>query len=298
MTGISYIHTTPPYGMAEEIQNIALLCNPIAGVGRSVSIASEVTSLLKTSGIGCQSFVGEWPTDFQGFSDVWIVGGDGTFHHFINRYPANTLPLGLIAGGTGNDFHWQLYGNQPVQALLARILTSEPRPVDLGLCNGERFINGMGIGFEGAVAKTLQGRKKRPGKASYMAAILGRILGYRSRPYRIRADGVELSGRWLMVDVNNGGRNGGGFMVAPQALPDDGWLDLMTVDAVTPLQRLRYLPIIERGRHLDLPFVQCRRVRELTIEDEIPLCFHMDGDVQEARSLQIAVLPAAVRIRY
>jgi diacylglycerol kinase (ATP) len=87
-------------------------------------------------------------------------------------------------------------------------------------------------------------------------------------------------------------------MVAPQALPDDGWLDLMTVDAVTPLQRLRYLPIIERGRHLDLPFVQCRRVRELTIEDEIPLCYHMDGDVQEARYLQIAVLPAAVRIRY
>ncbi|NDC76430.1 MAG: hypothetical protein EBZ67_00880, partial [Chitinophagia bacterium] len=148
--------------MAEEILNIALLCNPLAGVGRSVSITSEVAGLLKTSDIACQSFVGEWPADFHGFSDIWIVGGDGTFHHFINRYPANTLPLGLIAGGSGNDFHWQLYGNQPIQALLARILTSDPRPVDLGLCNGERFINGLGIGFEGAVAKDLTGRNKRP----------------------------------------------------------------------------------------------------------------------------------------
>lgn len=284
--------------MAEDILHIALLCNPLAGVGRSVSIAAEVTTLLQKNGIGCQSFVGEWPTDFQGFSDVWIVGGDGTFHHFINRYPDNTLPLGLIAGGSGNDFHWELYGNLPLEALIARILTSEPRPVDLGLCNGERFINGLGIGFEGAVAKDLTGRAKRPGKASYMAAVLRNIFGYRCRSYRLKADGEALSGRWLMVDVNNSGRTGGGFHVSPQALPYDGWLDLMTVDAVNPLQRLRYLPVIERGRHLELPFIRCRRIREMTIEGDKPLCFHMDGDVQAAGSLRISVLPGAVRIRY
>lgn len=294
----TYIQSIAAIRMPGETLHIALLCNPLAGVGRSVPLAEKVGSLLAASGIGYQSFVNDWPSDFKGFSDVWIVGGDGTFHHFINRYPNNSLPLGLIDGGTGNDFHWELYGNLPIEALLARILSSDPRPVDLGLCNGERFINGMGIGFEGAVAKDLTGKAKRPGKASYMAAVLRNIFGYRSLTYRLKADGESLSGRWLMVDVNNSSRTGGGFHVAPQALPDDGWLDLMTVDAVNPLQRLRYLPVIERGRHLDLPFVHCRRVRELSIESDKPLCFHMDGDVQEARSLRISVLPGAVRIRY
>jgi len=284
--------------MPETITHIALLSNPLAGTRRSIPLMQKIVALLKGSDIRHRSFIDPWPSDFKEFTDVWLIGGDGTTHLFINRYPDNRLPLGLINGGKDNDIHWQLYGNLPIEALLARILTSDARPVDIGICNGERFINGLGIGFEGVVAQTLAGRWKRPGRASYTAAILGRILGYRSRSYRIMADGVELSGRWLMVDVNNGGRNGGGFHVAPQALPDDGWLDLMTVDAVNPLRRLRYLPVIQQGRHLPLPIVQCRRIHELTVESDEPLPFHMDGEARTAARLQVSVLPAAIHIRY
>jgi len=295
---LTYIQRFPSVGMSETPIHIAILCNPLAGMGRSIPLAEKVAALLRAGDIPCQSFIDPWPADLTGFTDVWLVGGDGTTHHFINRYPDNAQPLGLVDGGTGNDIHWQLYGNLPIEALIVRILTAEAHPVDLGLCNGERFINGIGIGFEGAVAQDLAGRKKRPGKASYTAAILRRILGYQCRTYRLKADGEALSDRWLMVDVNNGGRNGGGFHVAPQAQPDDGWLDLMTVDAVNPLRRFRYLPVIQKGRHLQLPFVKCRRIRELTVESDAPLLFHMDGEAHTADRLQVSVLPAALRIRY
>jgi diacylglycerol kinase (ATP) len=298
LSEMTYFQRFPEPGMPETSVHIALLCNPLAGSGRSIPLAKKVADLLRAGDIPCQSFIDPWPAEFEGFTDIWLVGGDGTTHRFINRYPDNTLPLGLIDGGTGNDIHWQLYGNLPIEALLARILTSEPQPVDIGICNGERFINGLGIGFEGAVAQDLAGRKKRPGKASYTAAILRRILGYRCSAYRITADGEALSDRWLMVDVNNGGRNGGGFHVAPQALPDDGWLDLMTVAAVNPIRRFRYLPVIQQGRHLQLPFVHCRRIRELTVESDSRLLFHMDGEAHTADRLQVSVLPAAIHIRY
>ncbi|MBM3442302.1 MAG: hypothetical protein FJX89_06315 [Bacteroidetes bacterium] len=289
--------------MAEPLQTagtaqIAILCHPLAGVGRSIGMAWQVRDLLASKAIGCQVFVADWPSDFQSFTDIWIIGGDGTLHYFINHYPENSLPLGVINGGTGNDFHWQLYGDLPLEALVSRILRSAPKRIDLGLCNGERFINGLGIGFEGAVAHDLSGRKKRSGKASYRAVVLCHIVGYSSKHYQMTADGELLSGYWLMVDVNNGGRSGGGFHVSPQAKPDDGWLDLMYIDAVHAIKRLRYLPVIERGQHLELPFVHGKRIRELQIKSNSPMCFHMDGDVHEAASLQISVLPGILRIRY
>ena len=53
----------------------------------------------------------QWPPDLQNFDEVWVMGGDGTFNYFVNKYPDCSIPIGLFQGGTGNDFHWKVFGS-------------------------------------------------------------------------------------------------------------------------------------------------------------------------------------------
>lgn len=279
----------------ETEHRIALVTHSAAGVGRALKVTNEVSALLSIKDIFYQVFKDEWPTHFDGFSMVWIIGGDGTMNQFVNRYPDIQVPIGLLKGGTGNDFHWVLYGGTTVSDQVDLMMLATPVPMDLGTCNEEYFINGIGIGFEGAVACALTGKQKRPGKTSFMVAVLRKILGYRCAEYKIRYDGKQISNRFLLLDLSNGSRAGGGFHVAPVARPNDGFLDLVTVGPLSPWRRIRYLPVIERGKHLQLPFVHHERIRSISIESKKDLQYHCDGEYAEASRLEIGILPGRLR---
>lgn len=153
-------------------RNIAILCNALAGVGAALPMAKKIANALLAANVQHMSFYETWPEQFVGFSDIFIVGGDGTLNYLINRYPGIHLPLVIFKGGTGNDFHWLLYGDLTLEEQLQIALNAKPKPIDIGKCNERYFINGLGIGFEGAIAKDLYGKKKRPGKTSFFISIL------------------------------------------------------------------------------------------------------------------------------
>ena len=279
-------------------KNIAIVCNLIAGAGRSVLLAETIAEKLRKKNIDHIIFGETWPNDFSGFSDIFIVGGDGTLNYFINQYPGIKLPIVIFKGGTGNDFHWLLYGNKSLDGQLETALYADTRPVDIGKCNGRYFINGVGIGFEGEVAKALTGKKKRPGKASFLITILKKIFSYRPKQYSIKSKEQNLSGKKLLVDISNGRRAGGGFHVAPQAKADDGFFDVVIVDALSPLQRLRYLPVIEKGKHLHLSFIHHFLTKRITIESNELIQYHLDGEYDEAKKIEIELLPGAINFRF
>jgi diacylglycerol kinase (ATP) len=218
--------------MHADQKNIAILCNLLAGAGRAASLAKKVTDELSNRQILHSFFKENWPADFNDFTDVWIVGGDGTLNYFINHYPDIKLPLVIFNGGTGNDFHWLLYGKMSFEEQLQLALSAAPKPIDLGRCNERFFINGVGVGFEGEVAKSLTGKKKKPGKTSFLAMILRKIFSYRSASYRITIDDKPIpESKFLMIDISNGSRAGGGFHIAPQAKADDGLFEVIMIDA-------------------------------------------------------------------
>ena len=95
-----------------NITAIAILSNPKAGKGSAEETANWLGNSLTQKGIYFLSFQLEWPKHFDGFSDIWIIGGDGTLNYFINKYPDCQLPLAMFKCGTGNDFAWKLYGNK------------------------------------------------------------------------------------------------------------------------------------------------------------------------------------------
>ncbi len=279
-------------------KNIAIVCNPLAGAGRSVMLAGIIAQALTKENIAHSLFTEAWPNHFNHFTDVFIAGGDGTLNYFVNKYPGITLPLVIFNGGTGNDFHWLLFADKTLDEQMQTALNEMPKPIDMGKCNDRYFINGVGIGFEGAVAEALTGKKKRPGKTSFLITILKKIFIYRSKNYLIKSVDRNISGNKLLIDISNGRRAGGGFYIAPGAKADDGLFDIVIVDALSPLQRLRYLPVIEKGKHMDLSFIHHFRAKKISIESNETIQFHLDGEYDEAQKLDIEILPGALNFRY
>lgn len=281
-------------------KNIAIVVNSIAGSGRAIVIADKISNELLLREIDYTVFKDNWPDSFEGFTDVFIVGGDGTLNYFFNRYPHIRLPLVVFSGGTGNDVHSLLYGKKNFEEQFETALTALPKEIDGGKCNNKYFMNGVGIGFEGAVAKSLAGKKKRPGKASFMAAILRRIFFYSSKTYNILIDNkpVYENKICMLISIMNGRRAGGGFHVAPEAAIDDGLLDVVMVDKLHPFLRLRWLPVIEKGKHLRLSFIKHFKTNKLVITSDELIQSHLDGEYYEAKRFEIEVLPGKYLFRY
>jgi YegS/Rv2252/BmrU family lipid kinase len=262
-------------------------------------MAKRIARELHTRSITHTLFITDWPADLTRFSDVWIVGGDGTINYFFNKYPGIRSPLVVFNGGTGNDVHAVLYKDKTFEEQLEVALTANPKPVDAGKCNERYFLNGVGIGFEGSVAKSLTGkRKKRPGKAAFMGTILQKVFFYNSKKYKAVANEYTMEGERLLISVMNGHRAGGGFHIAPSSAIDDGLLDVVIVDKLNPLRRLRWLPVIEKGKHLGLSFIKHFKTKKIIITSDDLMDTHLDGEYYSAKRLEIEMLPAKYLFRY
>src|SRR4030095_3910476 len=280
-------------------RNISIACNRLAGGGRALALAKKIAGELQSRNISYTLHVEDWPANFNQFTDVWIIGGDGTLNYFFNKYPGIRLPLVVFNGGTGNDVHSLLYKSKNFDEQLQVALTAAPKPVDAGRCNEKYFINGVGIGFEGAVAKSLTGKKKKkPGKAAFMGTILQKVFFYSSKKYKTISNEYNMEGQSLLISVMNGHRAGGGFHIAPSSAIDDGLLDVIMVEKLHPFQRLRWLPVIEKGKHLDLSFIKHFRTKKLIITSEHPMDTHLDGEYYSAKRLEIEILPGKYLFRY
>lgn len=274
------------------MKRIALVCNPTDENKKALRIADTIALTLKAKGISFDLFTAYWPQVLDEYTEVWISGGDGTLNHFINRYPNTTLPLALFEGGSGNDFHWMLYGDITVEEQIEKMLQGRTQRVDAGLCNGQLFLNGVGIGFDGAIVKDLLGKRKLAGKAAYLLSILKNIFGYREEYCELKLQDRFLSQDCFMISVANGRRYGGSFLVAPNAKLHDGLLDVGVIGRIAPMNRMKYLPVLEKGEHLQLPFVQYYQSGTVVIEAKKELPAHVDGEYLQARHYKIEVLPS------
>jgi YegS/Rv2252/BmrU family lipid kinase len=262
--------------------HIAIVCNPQAGNGKALSIADQIISYLKQKTIAYSVFTAQWPQVWNKTTQVWIVGGDGTLNYFINQYPEIKLPMSIFKGGTGNDFQEMLYGKINIEQQIEKLLEGNVYSVDAGICNENFFLNGVGIGFDGAIVKSLISKKKNPGKASYLSSVFKRILFYKATEHFIKIDDYNIKGKLLMVNIANGKTEGGGFRVAPSADLEDGLLDINIVKDISTLKRLFYLPAIEKGKHLHLRLIEYHQARRVEIKTSTPVPAHADGEYFEA----------------
>lgn len=157
-------------------RNIAIVCNGKSGKGKPLKLLPLLESYLAQQNIAFQSFITSIPESLSGFSDLVIMGGDGTINYTLNHIADITIPIGIIRCGTGNDFTEMLFGKQTVHEQFNTGLLGTPKAVDAGICNGKLFINGVGIGFDGWVVKKLLAKKLFTGKAAYYSTVISLLL--------------------------------------------------------------------------------------------------------------------------
>jgi diacylglycerol kinase family enzyme len=236
----------------------------------------------------------------NGFLMVAAAGGDGTVHEVANGLLRANRPEVILAVapiGSANDYAYTLsQGGAGV------------RSVDVGMVSGaggrqRYFINGLGLGFNGAV--TLESRRIRglQGVALYGVALL-RALYYRfACPIMaVTRDGLTRQGPTLALTVNLGNREGG-FVMAPHARLDDGKFDYVHAGELRRWEMLRFVPGMITGKmpqnHRAIWMGQCRQV---SVQSETALTVHVDGEFfsrpeDDVRSIDIQLLPGALRVQ-
>ncbi len=277
-------------------RNFCITVNPKSGGGRSLRVLPAVEKDLTDQGFSYSTFKDGLPESLTGFTDLIIMGGDGTIHQTINHFKDIAIPIIILPTGTGNDFSWKLSGKKDSMDILKGAIHKIPVPVDAGICNGRIFLNGVGIGFDGEVVRQL-GAKKSLGFLSYLIAVLKTIFWYKESLITIESNEIQKENRYLMISVANGSRYGGGFMVAPNAIITDGLLDLVMVEALHVLQRLRYLPLMKKGGHVSKPFATCHAVKNVTITSKKTLPAHLDGEVLLSNHFEISILKGKYLLR-
>lgn len=219
----------------------------------------------------------------RGVDLVVVWGGDGTVNEAVQALAFTGVPLAVVPAGSGNGFARELgIAAQPARAF-AQALEAPSQVLDVGEIGGRLFANLAGVGLDAAIARAFNARRGRThGLATYAWLSVLEVCRYDASRYTIELDDETLDERATLVALANSAQYGNGARVAPDARPDDGWLDLVVVRAAGPLATLWRARRLFDGRIADERGVTMRRVRRVRITAHGLLHVHVDGEPLDA----------------
>ena len=141
------------------------------------------------------------------------------------------------------------------------------------------------------------------GFAMYFSAVIQTIaLNHEAPLIEIETDTEQWTQNTMMLTLCNGPREGGGFLVAPDAIPDDGLLHYASIGKVSRLMMLRLVPEVMNGTHGKFDKIRMGSFRRMHLRTETPLRIHIDGEIfagfgSDVRELEIEILPAALQVQ-
>lgn len=279
-------------------ETILLLINPFANKKKVKKIVGQIKIVLTGNKLAFVTFTKAWPVEINDYKEVWIIGGDGTLNYFLNFYKHVEIPIVIFKGGTGNDFAGKLYGDMNVGEQIKTVLAAEPARVDAAICNGMKFINAVGIGFDGEVLKSMNAIRLLGGHLGYLWIVFKKIFFFKEGYFNICYDDKNLSEKFLLVMITNSTTTGGGFKVSPEARVDDGKLNMVLCKPLPVIKRLKSLPLIEKGKHLQKDFILHKEVSNVKIVCEKNMPAQIDGELIFAKIFDIKMLLGKYLFKY
>jgi len=301
---------------AAKVHNkMLVILNPFSGNGMGRKSWETVRPIFEEAGIECDLRETKHArhateiarqADLKQYDNVVAIGGDGTFHEVIqglkSRDDEESIPLGLIPGGTGNSIVRSMEIFDPKVAA-QHILRGKVKYVDLMKCDtesdGETYyamnLVGYGLGVESNVTAE---KLRRLGKARYDVAILWNIIKSKNHNVTLTLDGKEMPPQDLsMVLVQNNQHAGSELRTAPYAQMDDGVLDLLSFEHKSRWKILKAFDALKKGaRHVHKDFVQYHRFRKLKIETPSPERINIDGENCGSTPITIEVMHRTLQL--
>jgi YegS/Rv2252/BmrU family lipid kinase len=287
--------------------DVCLLVNPAAGGGKGGRIAPHVESALRDHGLTVRRVDTRdlehgrtLALDAAGAREtVVVLSGDGMVGAIADAL--RTVPgsvLGVLPGGRGNDLARVLGISADPIAACATIVQGIPRAMDLGEVSSSlpaavprAFVGIASAGFDSDANRIANEAPPRLGGLVYAYGALRALISWRPARFEIELDppGERHAFTGYSVGAANSKAYGGGMRAAPDAILDDGLLEVLVLENVSKLRFLtRILPKVFSGTHVHEPSVRVFRAREISISADRPFTMYADGD-------PIGELPVRVR---
>lgn len=288
-----------------------VILNPSSGRERAAGHVEALTGRLRTQydEVGMSITTGDGDAERaaalavdDGCVALFVAGGDGTVNEAMNGLAAagalDRLTIGVVPLGTGNDFAAALGIPTDVDAALDVLLFGRQILVDLGQVNGRVYVNTSGGGFiaEVSVAVTPQ-LKSIAGRLAYLIGGAQALIDFEPVGATITLAGAPapLTHRLYTFAICNSRLIGGGRLIAPEAIIDDGRLDVCLIEEMSALEFAALARKVADGDHVNDPRVAYMQAETVLVEFEEPLKVNTDGEVFEGQRCEYRVLPRAAR---
>ena len=229
---------------------------------------------------------------------VVAVGGDGSINEVARGLIGSQTVLGILPAGSGNGFSMHLGIGRSAEKAIDYLKNGEIITIDTCRVNQIPFINLAGVGFDANVAKRIKGSTLR-GFRGYLTYSLKEALDYEMQSFELEIDGKTIKRNCFSIAIANAPMYGYGFVVAPSAKLDDGFLEVMILKAAS---KWRY--VFEGWRYLNNSLNESSLAERYAAKKVIirakkePLAVHFDGEsiVVEQEDLIFEIVEKSLQI--
>jgi YegS/Rv2252/BmrU family lipid kinase len=286
---------------------VCLVVNPTAGGGRAGRLAPEVERALEAHGLSVRR-VDTRDLDHartlakeaaNAGETVVALSGDGmvgAVADVLREIP--DAVMGILPGGRGNDLARVLGIPSDPVAACGVIAHGVPLAMDLGEVGQSTFVGIASAGFDSDANRIANEAPARLGNLVYAYGALRALLSWRPARFEIELDppGERLSFSGYSVAAANSRTYGGGMQLAPDALLDDGQLEVVVIEGLSRLRYLAHLPKVFKGSHVRLPWVHVFRAAVVELSADRPFTLYADGDPIGELPVRVSALRRAVRV--
>ncbi len=294
------------------MRNLALIVNPVSGNGKALNILPEVKSYfnLHSEIITIETRISRYQGNIEelskelyekGFREFIVLGGDGSLSEMVNGlapFRNNKIVVGVIPYGSGNDFIKSAYGTSKLNIILRSIVNRDVKLIDIGKVNEMYFINSCTFGIDGPIIQmTDKLKKKMTGKLAYYISTLTEGVKFKPSEVKLTLDDYEITGKKLIVALNNGQFIGGGMKFTPEAKFTDEKLSACIVDDVSKAFFLRNLKKVYEGNLFQLDAVAYYDFEQASISvSGRQYAINIDGNLVGKTPAQISIQKKAINI--
>jgi diacylglycerol kinase (ATP) len=298
--------------MSSTNEKWVFILNPVAGGGLAKKYQDILNDKIKTHQLNAEIVLTERKghatkiaTEFidKGFNHIVAVGGDGTLNEIVRGIvDKENITLGIIAAGTGNDFIQILgFEGEFKDSDWDVFFEKKTIKMDIGKCNDNYFLNGMGLGFDAQVASenyTEDGEVKEGSSSKYLWHILKTLIFYKEHEMMTISNGKQQQSKCFINTIANGRRFAGQYFLTPKALANDGLLDVCMIKELSFLQRVGIFLKVPKGEHLNNPNVNYYQTDKLVIEFDNDVPHHLDGELFFASKFEVTIIPEKLNFIY
>ncbi len=288
---------------------IMFILNPVAGGGKAAEqVTPAVHEIFLESDIAYDIVTTEKKGDGvvlakraaeAGYTTVVAAGGDGTVNEVASGLVGTSTVLGIIPVGSGNGLARGLRIPLNYWDACRLVLRGESMTIDVGQVCGRYFFATSGIGFDAHVGKIYNDQSGHSrGLLPYFQFAVTEFFNYEPREVLLTFNGQTSRHIPFVLTVANGEQYGGGAIIAPSALPNDGLFDLVIIPQSHPLQILAHLPKLFSGTVDTFPHFESHKTAAVTIQRSGPGPVHVDGESFMAdETLEYRLLPQALHVQ-